>query len=319
MLASRRMNITKYSKDLPNEINKLIEDYTEITFSIIIDDTDNQNGIRVKLINVFNNEVLEEIYLDDAVDNKIKLSSDGTKVVYLDNNINMSYYDINTKTKNKIELSLSSLTTENTKKLLFFNNGVPKFYYFDRNGLYFIIVGDQKTHIIDVMNRTVSDEIPWFALIIDEIELFSSDYKRVFLGTNSNYFSVMDYLTGDEIYHEEVISPELCLGCTDKNMNYIITGNKTTKEIIIKNINNSNIIFNYNEENVNNIRGMIFEKNLLIMHFENYIKIVNIKNNKITQIDNLIENLDDCVIELIDEENIVVKKNFNTVIEHIKV
>jgi hypothetical protein len=318
MLASRRMNINNYSKDLPNEITKLIEEYTEITFSITIDNSD--DGMKVKLINVFNNEVLEEIYLDDAVDTKIKLSSDGTKLIYLDNNINMSYYDIKTKIKNKIELPLSSVTTENTKKKLFFDNGVPKFYYFDRNGLYFIIVGNQKTHLIDVMNRTVSDEFLFFAYnTIDENDVFSSDYKRVFLRTQNNYFYVIDFIIGDILYQDDIESNETCLACTDKNMNYIVTGNKTTKEIIIKDINNNNIIFNYNEYNIINIRGMIFEKNLLIMHFKNYIKIVNIKNNKITQIDNLTDNYDYSIIELIDEENIVINKNFNTIIEHIRI
>ncbi len=313
MLSSRKMNINNYSNELPNEINKLIEDYTEITFTITYDNL-NEHCMKVNLINIFNNEILEEIYLDDTVNRTIKLSSDGTKLVYLDVNNNMSYYDINTKTKNTIELSISSLTPAQN---YFADCGVPKYYYFDRNGLYFIIAGNQKTYIIDIMNKKYLYEFNYLSFIIDEVEMISSDYKKVFL-RDYNCLYVYDLLTGDELYYDDMETDDLSLGYTDKNMNYIITGNTMTNEIIIKDINH-NIIFNYNEDNINDIRGMIFDKNQLVIHFNNYIKIVNIKDNKIKQIDNLQDNEDDCVMELINDKYVIIKKNFNTIIEHIKV
>jgi uncharacterized protein (UPF0335 family) len=72
MLATNKININNYlSSQLPFEICNIIEDYTEITITIICEEL-RQFIIKVKIINVFNKNILGEIYLDDVFSEAIK-------------------------------------------------------------------------------------------------------------------------------------------------------------------------------------------------------------------------------------------------------
>ncbi len=287
MLAVRKTNIN--FKELPYELNKLIEDYTEITFTIVIEEL-RQYIKKVKLVNVFNNEVLEEIFLDDTNFNIIKLSSDGSKLIYLDYSNNMVYYNINTKTKEKI--FVMALT--------------PLNYYFDRNGLYFINSGSQTTYVFDIMNRKLMYELPFNTYLYHEIEMISPDYKKL-LVRNNNCVFVYDLLTGKELYYNNTEVNHLGLVGSDKNFNHIIMTHGPQYTIAITDINN-NHIFEYDEDDINNITSLIFDKDLLIIHFYNYIKIINVKDNKTKQIE-AEESTCDCIMELIDGKYLIIKKN----------
>ncbi len=300
MLAISRMNISDYCNELPNEIHKIIEDYTTFTFTITCENL-SKCIIKVNLVNIFNKKKFKEIYLyDTAMNDIIKLSSDGKQLIYLDVNFNMVYYNIDSKTKYKISLKGLNLNLDIKADTL-------KYYYFDRNGLFFIITNINKTYVFNIMESKFMYELPTCSLIVDNLEMISSDYKKIFIRTNNCVF-VYDLLTGGEIYYNNTEINHLGLVGTDHKINYIITAHDPQYTICINNIHN-NEFFAYNEEDIDNITCMILDNNLLVVHFYNYIKIINIKDNKIKQIDNVVKCLNNCNMELLNNKYLIIKKN----------
>ncbi len=272
MLATRKININNNSL-LPSEINKIIESYTEITFTIICEKIRQYSEkIKVSLINVFTNDTLEEIYLDDVNNETVKLSSDGTKLIYLDIYSNMVYYDIHTKNIKKILIGLC-----------------PLYYYFDRNGLYFITSNNNTTYIFDIIGNKLLYELPIHSIINDNIEMISEDYKRILCLSKNNIY-IYDLINGNKIYSSslELNQNYKFFSYTNKTMKYIIYGYDNIINILnIDGDRDTHFYYKDDEEDedINYIKGIAFYKDLVAIHYNYYVKIINIKQNKIERIE----------------------------------
>ncbi len=302
MLAIKKININTQKSNLllPFEICKIIEDYTEIIITITCKQF-KKNVMRMNIINVFNRKTLQQIYLDDIMNETIKLSSDGNKLIYLDVNNNIVYYDINTKIKTKIKL---------------FTGICPNNYYFDRNGLYYVISNNDTTYIFDINASKLLTELP-FHCSLDNNIIISDDYKKMFCRSDDNIY-IYDLINGEKIYSLEL--NHLLLATMSNDGNIVSYYDNTSQSIVIININKIDNKYSYLiEEDYYDIKGIAFYKDILIALFLDHglIVIINLKTK--SKIDKEIDCFDLCNMEFTKDGKYLILKIDDLVIETIKV
>ncbi len=301
MLATKKMSLDNINNNLlPYEICKIIENYTEITTTIICKEL-RQYVTNINIIDVFNHKILQQIYLDDIMNETVKLTNDGNKLIYLDFNNNIVYYDINAKIKNKIKL-LSGI--------------IPNNYYFDRNGLYYVISNNESTYIFDINANKLLHQLPFHCSLNNLI--ISDDYKRIFCRSNDNIY-IYDLINGNIIYSLEL--NHLLLACMSSDGNIVVYYDNNTENIIIVDINNHNN-YNYNykiEEDYYDIKGIAFYKDLLVSLYLDHglIVIINLKTK--SKIDKEIDCFDVCNMEFTKDGKYLILKIDDLIIETIKV
>ncbi len=311
MLAINKININnndilyEINNNIPYEICKIIEDYTEITFTIVCKEL-RQFIIKVNLINVLNNKKLQQIFLDDVFNETIKLSSDGTKLVYLDDNYNISYYNI----------SYYNINTNINKKIKLLNDGYPNNYYFDRNGLYYITSHLDTTYIFDINSNKLLHKLPIHCSLNNNIEIISKDYKKIWFRSNDNLY-VYDLINGNQIYSLEI--NHLLFACMNSDCNLVAYYDNTIQSInILDNQNNNQYNYHF-EEDYYDIKGIAFYKDLLVSLFLDHglIVIINLKTK--TKVEKEIDCFDLCNMEFTKDGKYLVVKIDDLIIETIKV
>jgi hypothetical protein len=303
MLATHKINI--YTELLPIEISKIIEDYTETIITFLCKQL-KEFILKIYIIDVFSRKPLKQIYLDDIKNETIKLSSDGTKLIYLDVNSNIVYYDINTTIKNKIKL-LSGI--------------FPNNYFFDRNGLYFVVSNNDTTYIFDINANKLLYELPFNSSIDNnEMNIIVSQNNRIFLRSDDNIY-IYDLINGNRIYSLEL--NHLILANMSINGNLLIYSDNNYDSINIVDINNQNNLYNYKLEeeyyNIYNIKGIAFYKDSLVSLFLDHglIVIINLKTK--SKIDKEIDCFDLCNMEFTKDGKYLIIKIDDLIIETIKV
>lgn len=210
----------------------------------------------IKIVDTDNN-ILSEIVIDDSYDECIKLSSDGNYLIYINNNNSIVYYNINNNIMNNNVINISS-------------SGIfPKYYYFDRNGLYYVISNTNETMVFDLKQKTLMYTLPIGSII----NLISNNYKKIMCRSN-DYMKVYDFNNGNELFSIELNHLEM--GYMSPCGNHIFY----KKEDNINIINNNNIIINYIEDE---IIGIAFHPNNIYVAFYigPTILVIDMNTNKI--------------------------------------
>jgi hypothetical protein len=318
MLATNKINITNYlSLELPFEICNIIEDYTEITTTIVCGES-MKFFIKVKIVNVFNQNILEKIYLDDVSNYIVKFSSDGKKLVYLDVNNNIVYYDIYTKSKIIKNMKLIIIKDNNN----YCNN-----YYFDRNGSYYVVSNSENTFIFDIKNNNILEPLiilPFSCsnILTDNTNEIISQNNRIFLRSDDTVY-VYDLINGNKIYSFEL--NHLFLATISTDGNYISYYNNNTHSIDIININISideyNPYYKYQikeDSEIMDIAGIAFYKDLVALYQDNgLIVIINLKTK--SKIEEEIDCFDLCNMEFTKDGKYLILKIDDLVIEYITI
>jgi hypothetical protein len=277
MLAIKRPNINNILNEqqlskLPYQLWERVEYMLEKTVLIVIQYMRRETKL-IKLVDIDNNSILKDIVIDDSRDEYIKLSSDGNYLTYINYNnntsisIDMIYYNINTSIKNVINISSSGI--------------FPKYHYFDRNGLYYVVSNKNETMIFDIQNKKLMYTLPIFS----KINIISDNYKKIMCRTN-DYMKVYDFNNGNELYSIELNHLEM--GGMSLCGNHIFYKNNNIIKII-----NDKLEYNYINEDIDldfELKSIAFHPNniWLALHFEiNIIIIDMIKNNIIKNIENI--------------------------------
>jgi hypothetical protein len=271
MLAIKRPNLNNNLKEqtLPTLLLNKIEDMLERTVSIIIYYMRRDTKL-VRLVDVYNNEILKEIVIDDAYDEYIKLSTDGNYLTYLDVNNNIVYYDINNIKPKIIKILDCELFP-------FMTNNI---YYIDRNGLYYVISNENETIIFDINNNK-----PKYNLPISTINnIITQDYKKILCRSN-DYVKMYDFNNATELYSVQL--HHLHISSMSLYGDYIFYSSDIDT-ININNINNKLEYIYVHDDNIDLdieiiLLGIAFHPNniLVAMHFPTYILIIDMINNKI--------------------------------------
>ncbi len=294
--------LTDYQKRLlPIEIWDIIEKMTEINVAIIYEKV-RQGIIKVKLINIYSNDIVREILIDNCdnnnySDNEIKLSSDCKSLVYLDINNNMIYYDIDTNMTESIKIIKS--------------NCRPRYYFFDRNGLYFALSGVDETYVFDIKNQLLLHK---FDYPLHYIKI-SDDYNKILCCSSLDQIHLYDFKTGDRLFFMDL--HHLSFININGSADSIIHDEMGSKIKILEN-NKLKFEYNYDDNEFFLIKGFAFYPNkcseLLALCFTYYIKIINMKNNEIKIIDD-IEPCDDIYdIEFTnDGKHLILRKDHSNI------
>jgi hypothetical protein len=298
MLAIKRTNINdvlnqREISKLPLNLWERVEDMLEITISILVYEI-RECVMKVQIMNVYNNNIEKELFIDNAHDENIKLSSDGNLLIYMDVNFNISYLNINT---NKI---IKSINISNT-------NIFPNYYYFDRNGLYYITSNSIETYVFDINNKQLVNIFP----ASSNYNLISEDYTKICCRSRHK-IEIYDFINTNKLHSLDLNN--FSLGYVDKHCNFVLY---ILNENIIKirNINNKDE-YNYVNDDYDEITGIAFHPNneIVALYLLNYLILFNMKTNKIQTIDDLPnDNLIENNIEFTNDGNYLIIKYYDSI------
>ncbi len=274
MLAIKRTHINtilnqEQISQLPLHLWNRIEDILERTVSILIYYMRRDNKL-IKLVDVSNNTILKEIIIDNCYDECIKLSSDGTFLTYIDVMNNIVYYNINNTSINSINISNSTI--------------FPKYFYFDRNGIYYVISSNNQIMIFDIKKKALKNIITSNSQEECTMNIISEDYKKLLCRSN-NYMKVYDFNNGNKLFSIQLNHLET--GGISLYGNHIFY--KQNNNIIII---NDRLEYNYINDTEDELilNGIAFHPNnyIIALYLEMNIIIIDmIKKTVIKNIENM--------------------------------